>query len=175
MVQKYQKTYLCRRMKHVLSLLLLIFSLFSPLQAEEIGEAQANRLALRYFAALPRAASAGSAAPSVELLRRTPAAYLFRRGTDCLLLARDTEDPALLGYFTATRPDSLPAPLAAMLRQPRRAAYPPVGAAWQPVAPLLTTVRHQSAPYNRCCPRTLRPDGTLSPEPCLVGCVATAM
>ena len=175
MVQKYQKTYLCRRMKHVLSLLLLIFSLFSPLQAEEIGEAQANRLALRYFAALPRAASAGSAAPSVELLRRTPAAYLFRRGTDCLLLARDTEDPALLGYFTATRADSLPAPLAAMLRQPRRAAYPPVGAAWQPVAPLLTTVRHQSAPYNRCCPRTLRPDGTLSPEPCLVGCVATAM
>ncbi len=162
-------------MKHVLSLFLLFFSLSLPVEAEEIDEAQARQAALRHFAAHPRAAATAAPSPSVELAGRTPRAYLFRRGTDCLLLARDSRDPQLLGYFTAPLGDSLPPPLEAMLRTPRRAAYPPIGATWQPVAPLLTTVRHQSAPYNRACPRLLRSDGTPSPEPCLVGCVATAM
>lgn len=42
------------------------------------------------------------------------------------------------------------------------------------VAPLLKTIRVQTAPYNRSCPYYNYGD-SLSSEPCLVGCVATAI
>lgn len=42
------------------------------------------------------------------------------------------------------------------------------------VAPLLKTIRVQSAPYNRSCPYYNYGD-SISSEPCLVGCVATAI
>ncbi len=45
----------------------------------------------------------------------------------------------------------------------------------QAVAPLLTSVRHQEAPYNKYCPYYRYADGTLSAEPCVVGCVATSL
>ena len=44
----------------------------------------------------------------------------------------------------------------------------------RPVEPLLKTIRVQSAPYNRSCPYYNYGD-SLSTEPCLVGCVATAI
>ena len=42
------------------------------------------------------------------------------------------------------------------------------------VAPLLKTIRVQSAPYNCSCPYYNYGD-SISSEPCLVGCVATAI
>ncbi|MBR1387616.1 MAG: C10 family peptidase [Alloprevotella sp.] len=45
----------------------------------------------------------------------------------------------------------------------------------QTVAPLLTTVRHQSAPYNKYCPLYTYDDGTISQQHCDVGCVATSL
>ncbi|MBQ0158897.1 MAG: C10 family peptidase [Bacteroidales bacterium] len=54
---------------------------------------------------------------------------------------------------------------------------PPLSRApMSPVPPLLEGwVRHQEAPYNALCPHYIYDDGTVSPEPCVVGCVATAM
>lgn len=43
-----------------------------------------------------------------------------------------------------------------------------------PVEPLLKTIRVQTAPYNRSCPYYNYGD-SVSSEPCLVGCVATAL
>lgn len=43
------------------------------------------------------------------------------------------------------------------------------------VAPLLKSVRHQGEPYNRSCPYYRYQDGTLSKNPCVSGCVATAL
>ncbi len=40
---------------------------------------------------------------------------------------------------------------------------------------MLTSVRHQKAPYNKYCPHYEYADGSLSPEPCVVGCVATSL
>ncbi len=45
----------------------------------------------------------------------------------------------------------------------------------EPVAPLLSSVWVQDAPYNGKCPYYRYADGTLSKTPCLVGCVATAV
>ena len=42
------------------------------------------------------------------------------------------------------------------------------------VEPLLKTLRVQTAPYNRSCPYYNYGD-SVSSEPCLVGCVATAL
>lgn len=43
-----------------------------------------------------------------------------------------------------------------------------------PISPLVSSVRHQSAPYNMLCPYYIYDDGAVSLERCLVGCVATA-
>lgn len=43
-----------------------------------------------------------------------------------------------------------------------------------PVAPIVKSVRHQSAPFNNLCPYYIYDDGAVSLERCLVGCVATA-
>lgn len=45
----------------------------------------------------------------------------------------------------------------------------------QPVAPLLSSIRDQEAPYNLLCPRWTYDDGTVSEERCLSGCVATCI
>lgn len=43
------------------------------------------------------------------------------------------------------------------------------------VLPLLKSVRTQEEPYNRSCPYYRYNNGTLSSDPCLSGCVATAL
>lgn len=43
------------------------------------------------------------------------------------------------------------------------------------VSPLLSSVRHQEAPYNGMCPYYTYDDGQVSTTRCLVGCVATAL
>ncbi len=43
------------------------------------------------------------------------------------------------------------------------------------VEPLLSTVRDQYEPFNNSCPYYQYADGTLSPEPCISGCVATCI
>ncbi len=43
------------------------------------------------------------------------------------------------------------------------------------VEPLLSTVRDQYEPFNNSCPYYRYNDGTLSPSPCISGCVATCI
>jgi peptidase C10 family protein len=44
-----------------------------------------------------------------------------------------------------------------------------------PVEPLLKSRRSQSEPFNGLCPYYIHSNGTVGPERCLVGCVATAI
>lgn len=164
----------------LLGMLLLPVSLRARAEDGELPRrtfSEARAIALRHLA--PSAASrslASAASLSVDTLRR---AYLFTSGGRFVLVSASAADPAVLGYGTApsaVRP--MPAPLSAMLGSASRrpaAAYPPAGAVWTPVAPLLTTVRHQESPYNRYCPHYRSASGYVYPEPCVVGCVATAM
>ena len=115
------------------------------------------------------------------VLTRTDAAYLVGDAAgDFVLVAADTRLPTVLGYGAGgggERPAALDDLLASYARcrkllrtqQPARTA--PGGA----VAPLLTTTRHQEAPYNAQCPYYVYDDGTRSEEHCVVGCVATAL
>lgn len=94
-----------------------------------------------------------------------------------MLVACDEADPDILGYGTFGD-ESMPPVLRALLAGSRASGldYPVAGVdEWEVVEPLLTTVRHQSDPYNRSCPYYIYSDGAISEERCLVGCVATAM
>lgn len=147
----------------------------------------ARRIAQRWWQ-LHRSvrADVADATMSVDTLRR---AYLCRANQGFVLVSSAVDEPEILGYgqlrqgnvarFADAEP-SLPLPLQAMLGATVRPAsfspYPPLGANWHAVAPLLTTVRHQESPYNRYCPYYRSANGTLNEEhPCVVGCVATAM
>lgn len=103
-------------------------------------------------------------------------ALLVRSGNAFVLVANDEDDPDILGYGSVG--ETMPPVLRALLAGNRASGldYPPAGVEeWEEVEPLLTTVRHQSDPYNRSCPYYIHSDGTVSEERCQVGCVATAM
>lgn len=117
-----------------------------------------------------------SAASSLYLQAVMPRAYLFRADKAFLLVATNDDDPTILGYGSYAHADTLPTPLRIFLQKASSAKYyPPQGAEWRAVAPLLSTTRHQYSPYNNACPFYTSDDGTISSEHCVVGCVATAM
>lgn len=124
-------------------------------------------------------------AERMSLRARSASAYLFADSTSGFVLtSADDRLPAVLGYGTwagHTVPAGLLDLIAACdVRLRQCGADAPVAdlsapQTVEPVPPLLTTVRHQGAPYNAACPRYRYSDGTLSDEPCVVGCVATAL
>lgn len=182
------------------------------LSAQEVDEALARQRAFelmwREKPLLKSAARDGINRPrpknEAELaLTLTPRAYVYTAGGRFAVMARNANDPAVIGYGLCTpagqgvangaAAGALPPALNALLMQRGGAAhaeaaaaadapadtyndaYPPAGADWQPVAPLLTTVRHQGEPYNALCPYFKAANGTVSKVRCLVGCVATAL
>lgn len=156
------------------ALILFLSLLPSVLAAAPVDETCAQELARQWLAARPHISRATQPKPSLKAT--TPRAYVFSTEKNFVLVASDDEDPAILGYGPCAAADSLPAPLRALLsKQPAVRHYPPNGAQWQVAGPLLTTVRHQKAPYNNACPFYIYGDGTKSETRCVVGCVATAM
>ncbi len=108
------------------------------------------------------------------------AAYGFTDGTGrFVILAADDRLPSVIGYGTAGA--ELPPALAGLLRLcEQQLATAPATRAAAPrsttaVAPLLRSVRHQKAPFNRSCPYYVDDSGNTSAERCVVGCVATAL
>lgn len=175
------------------SLLFLFCVLYAfGLKAAPVDTAAARRAADSFFASRNAASVGLSTARTTQgavNLETFPQAFLATKGNAFVLIHRDGELPEVLGYGTfcsdvsetesaahASSP-TLPPVLRSLLTA--RSIKPtndgsPVGT-FRPVAPLLTTVRHQSAPYNALCPYYLHNDGTLSEARCIVGCVATAM
>lgn len=167
-------------------LLCLPFSLLAQIPKQEFGantalrtETEVAQIADNWWQRRPKTKGTAQPILCADTLNR---AYLFSRGREFLLVSSSTADPEILGYGTCQSPRTpMPVALKQFLasRPPSRAAgsaaYPPVGANWRAVSPLLTTVRHQKDPYNRLCPYYRHADGTLHSTPCVVGCVATAM
>lgn len=162
------------------------------LKAAPVDTAAARRVADSFFASQSKPGAglrAAQKAPSAINLETFPQAFLATQGQRFALIHRDDELPEVLGYgtFSSGEPENadvahklsptLPPVLRSLLAA--KSAKPMYDASplrtFRSVAPLLTTVRHQSAPYNAQCPFYLHSDGTLSEERCLVGCVATAM
>ena len=163
-----------------LRIFLLLFLFILP-GALRLGAAPVDTVAARRAVAAFLRTSPGAAMPGARLLAAGTAAeprlveharagYFFDDGAGGFVwAAADDTLPPVLGYGVS-RGGELPPPL-------RQAA--PAGRATirsvQPVAPMLTMVRHQNAPYNAACPHYRADDGTLSEERCMVGCVATAL
>lgn len=149
--------------------------------AQPVSEAAASQTAAAFFGQYLPAPGAAHRADAVVMQAQTPRAYLFTQQRHFVLVAADEADPAILGYGTRavrSEPEAMPPALSALLSRPCRAtaaAYPPPHVSFTAVSPLLSTVRHQEAPYNNQCPYYRYTDGTLSERPCVVGCVATAM
>lgn len=149
--------------------------------AQPVSEAAASQTAAAFFGQYLPAPGAARRADAVVMQAQTPRAYLFTQQRHFVLVAADEADPAILGYGTRavrSEPEAMPPALSALLSRPCRAtaaAYPPPHVSFTAVSPLLSTVRHQEAPYNNQCPYYRYTDGTLSERPCVVGCVATAM
>lgn len=115
-------------------------------------------------------------ADELRLRATTAGGYLFAADEGFVIVAKDGDAPEILGYGFNESAGNIPDALRIFLSRAGGAIfYPPTGAEWRAVAPLLTTVRHQEAPYNNLCPYYLYDDGTLSATRCVVGCVATAM
>ena len=149
--------------------------------AQPVSAAAASQTAAAFFGQYLPAPGAARRADAVVMQAQTPRAYLFTQQRHFVLVAADEADPAILGYGTRavrSEPEAMPPALSALLSRPCRttaAAYPPPHVSFTAVSPLLSTVRHQEAPYNNQCPYYRYTDGTLSERPCVVGCVATAM
>lgn len=158
--------------KALLTLFLSALSL--TLAAAPVDEEQAREQARLWFYGQSHNVRSDAEIPQLKAV--TPRAYLFTTNNAFLLVAKNDDDPAVLGYGFNTQGDTLPAPLSSLLQaQPTFRYYPPQGAEWRAVSPLLTTVRHQQAPYNNLCPYYKHSNGTLGETRCVVGCVATAM
>ena len=168
-------------MKPIPFLLMLAFILCRPITAAPIDSLSALRTAaefahLRFDAtAAPQSTSPNS---STRIMGRMGHAYAVETSGHFILVADDDRLPAVLGYAPLTALTNCPPALRSMLASPKGgfAELPfPEGTHFSPVAPLLTTIRHQSAPYNNLCPTYRLYDGTIFPRRCIVGCVATAM
>lgn len=163
-----------RQMRYTLYILLFLGASVLQLAARPVDRQTALQQARHWWNRSSRA-SVTDDSLTIELHPRS-VAYCCRRSDEFVLIAADDRLPSILGYGRMVPGAVCPPALSALLRMPLlRAAYPPMGAQWQPVRPLLTTVRHQSAPYNTYCPIYRYDNGEYHDEPCLVGCVATAM
>ena len=117
--------------------------------------------------------SRGIMAEDIHLDYRSSAGYLFSNRSHFALMAADDDLPEVLGYGEKNG-DVLP-PAFLNLVQAQKYPHFVKRQKYEPVAPLLTFVRHQSAPYNNCCPLYKNGAGVVTPYHCLVGCVATAL
>lgn len=186
-------------MKPFLLLIILLLPAL-PAKADSIDLETARRTALQFL----RADTSHDKGPwparrqtaALVLKARNKAAYLFSAGAEGFVLAAaDDCLPPVLGYGPlsgGTLPPALHGLIAAygtrLRSYPDSHASTPAGSTGPasrnigqaagdigPVSPLLTTIRHQRAPYNGACPYYRHSDGSQSPERCLVGCVATAL
>lgn len=110
------------------------------------------------------------------------ASYLFQSGEQFALIAADDRLPSLLG-IGGMKQGRVPEALRSLLTDYERLlAFLPEGQnverrayAGPVIAPLLTTLHGQSAPYNQFCPRYKAAGSDEAGELSEAGCVATAL
>ena len=178
----------CRHGQRAVCLCLCFLALWSSVGAQTVDEPTARRRAAVVFERLSAATSPASRSRSVTpssltLVAERSAGRLYADGKGHFaLMSADERWPEVLAYGSC--PDANMASASALLapwlqlydRRYKSGLATAAEAYDGPVvAPLLSAVRHQLAPYNNLCPYYTADDGTVSPERCVVGCVATAL
>lgn len=168
-------------MKKILTVITLLLLLpLGSLHAERLSEVSAREFAHRFFQQHP---TRSNRLGEITLTATLPSGFVFTASDAFVIVGGKNESPIALGYGDAqngvsTTPQNLPPTLTALLNQELGATQSQTELFLQPGAPagpLLTTVRHQEAPYNAACPYFTYEDGTVSESRCVVGCVATAL
>lgn len=168
-------------MKKILTVITLLLLLpLGSLHAERLSEVSAREFAHRFFQQHP---ARSNRLGEITLTATLPSGFVFTASDAFVIVGGKNESPIALGYGDAqngvsTTPQNLPPTLTALLNQELGATQSQTELFLQPGAPagpLLTTVRHQEAPYNAACPYFTYEDGTVSESRCVVGCVATAL
>lgn len=119
-------------------------------------------------------------ADGLHLLHSEKGGYIFTSsdGQGFVWVGGAGGRPAVVGYSLTGDVRGVPMPRVlseAMDAMPDVRALRDEPERTEPVAPLLSSVWVQDEPYNGKCPYYRYASGTLSPTPCLVGCVATAV
>ena len=168
-------------MKKILTVITLLLLLpIGSLHAERLSEVSAREFAHRFLHQQP---TRSNRLGEISLTATLPSGFVFTASDAFVIVGGKDESPIALGYGDAqngvpTTPQNLPPTLTALLNQELGATQSQTELFLQPGAPagpLLTTVRHQEAPYNVACPYFTYEDGTVSESRCVVGCVATAL
>lgn len=115
----------------------------------------------------------GISAAELQLDYASSTGYLFSNNTHFAIIAADDHLPEVLGYGSKGE-GNLPLALQGYM-QTGKIGLREKEHKVQPVAPLLTFVRHQKAPYNAHCPFYKNEKGEVTSHHCVVGCVATAL
>lgn len=159
-------------------LLLLLIGVAAQTAASPIDSVAALRLAQAFFESRCSEGTLAFSQHDVSgqlSLKRQPRGFMVESASQFVLIGTDDASPAVLGYGQKSRHGSVALPPALQAMLSSAPTYAPAYdlAPKGTVSPLLTTIRHQYAPYNRYCPVYRYDNG--STAPCLVGCVATAM
>lgn len=178
----------CRHGQRAVCLCLCFFALWSSVVAQTVDETTSRRRAAALFERLSASTSSASRPRRVEpasltLMASRSSGRLYADGKGRFaLMAADERWPEVLAYGScpAGNTAALPAFLTPWLQLYDRRYKSGLASAVEAydgpvVAPLLSAVRHQLAPYNNLCPYYTADDGTVSAERCVVGCVATAL
>lgn len=168
-------------MKKLLTIIILLLLLpIGNLHAKRLTEADAREFANRF---LLQRCSRNSEISETILTATLPSGFVFATPDAFVIVGTHEGMPIALGYgetpsdITISQ-SNLPPTLAALLHHTSCTTPYQSDIFLQPgtpAGPLLTTVRHQKAPYNAACPYYTYEDGTVSQERCVVGCVATAL
>lgn len=147
------------------------------LSAQLPDEATARAYAADFLGG--KGAVAKRSAGGLNLLRSEKAGYVFAPsdGQGFVWVGGTAGRPVVVGYSLTgdVRGAAMPSVLAEVMDAgPDVRALRDEPERTEPVAPLLSSVWVQDAPYNGKCPYYRYADGRLSSTPCLVGCVATA-
>lgn len=182
------RSVVCRHGHRAVLTVLAVLGLWSSVVAQTVDETTSRRRAAALFERLSASTLSASrprrvAPASLTLVAEQSAGRLYADGKGRFaLMSADDRWPEVLAYGScpAGNTAAVPAFLTPWLQlYDRRYKSGPATAAeaydGPVVAPLLSAVRHQLAPYNNLCPYYTFDDGTVSPERCVVGCVATAL
>ena len=172
--------YACARPRRLLAALVLAIVCQTALAQTPMLLEQRARQAAREFFAKKEAVRLSQAAvcPDEMEFRQRGRLYELVGNRSFVWLSGREDAPLVVGYGMAKQDAPLPPALAALRSAAERGTCLEENApryTSETVAPLLTTVRHQSAPYNNACPYYIDDKGVTSQTRCIVGCVATAL
>lgn len=172
--------YACARPRRLFAALVLAIVCQTALaQTPRLLEQRARQAAREFFAKKEAARPPRAAVCPDEMeFRQRGRLYELVGNRSFVWLSGREDAPVVVGYGMAKQDAQLPPALAALRSAVERGIdaeeYVPHTTSTV-VAPLLTTVRHQSAPYNNACPYYIDDKGVTSQTRCIVGCVATAL